>query len=89
MDGGSSTGDQVEVDVGVFEQFLDNIPGLDVDGQLDGQPTVAGALVDVGVQAEQLIEDLVGLTEDRVVEGAPSFFAQFVNKVHFLLPDLD
>ena len=62
---------------------------FEIDSQLDRQPAIAGALVDVHLHLEELVEDLCGLAEDCVVQGAPAFFTELVYYIRFFLLDLE
>ena len=62
---------------------------FEIDGELDRQPAIAGALVYVHLHLEELVEDLCGLAEDSVVQGTPAFLTELVYYIRFFLLDLE
>jgi hypothetical protein len=56
---------------------------FEVDGELDGEPAVASALVDVHLHLDELVEYLGGLAEDSVVQCTPALFTQLIYNVGF------
>jgi hypothetical protein len=85
MEGRASAGDEVKVYGTFFEELFNVMRVFKVNRKLNGQPPIAGALININLHFNKLIKYLSGLTKDGIMQSTPSLFPKFINNVRFFL----